>query len=62
MDPSERMRRLTEPVESMAQNIARRVIELEVEIAGTAVVYTWEARAARLRFLSRDSTSAPAGS
>jgi hypothetical protein len=32
MDPSERMRRrLTEPVESMAQNIARRVIELVVE-------------------------------
>jgi len=29
-------------------------------LAGTAVVYTWEARAARLRFLSRDS--APAGS
>ena len=35
MDPSERMRtasrRLAEPVESMAQNIARRVIELVVE-------------------------------
>jgi len=32
MDPSERMRRrLTEPVESMAQNIARRVSELVVE-------------------------------
>ena len=31
-------------------------------IAGTAVVYTWEARAARLRFLSRDVPSAPAGS
>jgi hypothetical protein len=58
MDPSERKRtasrRLAEPVESLAQNIARRVIEL--------VVYTWEARAARLRFLSRDSPSAPAGS
>jgi uncharacterized RDD family membrane protein YckC len=31
-------------------------------LAGTAVVYTWEARAARLRFLSRDSPVAPAGS
>jgi len=35
MDPSERMRtasrRLAEPVESLAQNIARRVIELVVE-------------------------------
>ena len=31
MDRSERMRRLAEPVESMAQSVARRVIELVVE-------------------------------
>ena len=31
MDRSERMRRLAEPVESLAQSVARRVIELVVE-------------------------------
>jgi hypothetical protein len=31
MDRSERMRRLAEPVELLAQNVARRVIELVVE-------------------------------
>jgi uncharacterized RDD family membrane protein YckC len=30
-------------------------------IAGTVVVYSWDARAARLRFLSRPRYSAPAG-
>ena len=30
-------------------------------IAGTAVVYSWDARAARLRFLSRESSPAPTG-
>jgi len=28
-------------------------------IAGTAVVYTWDARAARLRFLERDASQSP---
>jgi uncharacterized RDD family membrane protein YckC len=28
-------------------------------IAGTAVVYTWDARAARLRFLDRDASQNP---
>jgi uncharacterized RDD family membrane protein YckC len=30
-------------------------------IAGTAVVYAWDARAARLRFLARQAESGPAG-
>lgn len=61
MDRSERMRRLAEPVESLAQSVARQVIELVVRVVREdgARAEVW--RAARLRFLSRDSPSAPAG-
>ena len=31
-------------------------------IAGTAVIYAWDARAARLRFLARQAELAPASS
>ncbi len=44
--------------------LGRRRRALHDVIAGTVVLYSWDARAARLRFLSRTTTSpagAPAG-
>jgi hypothetical protein len=37
--------------------LGRRRRALHDVIAGTVVIYSWDARAARLRFLSRSSTS-----
>ena len=56
---------MTDPMESLAQSIAERVLDLVILvqrehralhdfIAGTVVIYAWDARAARLRFLARE--------
>ena len=61
-------RRISDPVEAMAQRVAERAMDLVPGIlvqrerralhdliAGTAVVHAWDARAARLRFLAREA-------